>query len=120
MAQSTDKNGEAAKADAAKTGSATTDPREQGAKPRAVTKAKPAAGGPVMYLGPNLPQGLLMHGQVYRNGLPAAATDLISRVTGAEALFVPTAGIPKAKLALADRTSALSRLYRAVAESQGG
>ena len=117
MAQPTDKNGEAAKADVAKTGSATTGPREQGAKPKAVTRAKPATGGTVMYLGPNLPEGLLMHGQVFKGGLSAAGRELQEKVPSAGALFVALADLPKAKLALADRTSAISHAYRAVVET---
>jgi hypothetical protein len=109
MAQSTDKS-ETAKAEAAKA-------ETKKAATTAKTTAKTTAAGTVVYLGPNLPQALLMHGQVFKGGLPKAGQDLLEKAPSAGALFVALADLPKAKKAAKDRTSDISRAYRAVAEA---
>ncbi|ADK84953.1 hypothetical protein Deba_1585 [Desulfarculus baarsii DSM 2075] len=96
-----------------------TDKSEAPATPAVAAPAaslKPAAApSAVIYLGPNQPGGGLLHGQVFRGGLPPAAAGVDP------ALIVALADLPRAKLELADPSSGLSKIYRAAVKAgQGG
>jgi len=108
---------------------ATTQPKDE-AKPAAESKApanqaegkKPAAppalkadlAGPTMYLGPNLPGGVLSHGAVFTGRLPAAVLDLAGESPELADLLVPVADLPAAKKQLATAGSKLSRAHLAL------
>lgn len=77
----------------------------------------PKGSWPRIYIGPTLPG--VVHGTVFTNGLPPALNEKIKAVPAVGELVVPVSGLRDANRELADRESALSRIYR-LAEEKGG
>lgn len=92
-------------------------PKDEAQAAPAAPAPKPAKGraqpSALIYLGPNIPGGVLSHGQVFRGGPPPAALDHPQAELIAP-LLRPLAGLPADKLALADPGSTLSRAYAAL------
>ncbi|MCB2186944.1 MAG: hypothetical protein KQJ78_11035 [Deltaproteobacteria bacterium] len=71
-----------------------------------------------MYLGPNLPAGLVSHGQIFRGGRPVQLVEAINARPVIATLLVPLSRVPAAKAELRDSGSTLAKAYRRVAENR--
>jgi len=66
-----------------------------------------------MYLGPNIPGGLLFTGTICRE-MPTHLDDLFKKIPEVKALFLECKAIPQAKKDLAVQGSEAHRLYHAI------
>lgn len=72
--------------------------------------------GPVVYIGPKI--GGLKKNTTYVKGIPKAADEIIKEKPAIKKLFVKVSEVADAKKQLSQENSALSIIYRKVAEEQ--
>ena len=117
MAATTQPNKEEGKTAAeAKTPAEKAQPKNEPAKPA----LEPDLAGPTIYLGPNLPGGVLSRGAVFTGRLPAAVLNLAGESPELADLLVPVAKLPAAKKELATPNSRLSRAHLALGKRYRG
>lgn len=68
----------------------------------------------LMYVGPNIPGGRLMSGQVFRGGYPPHCRDLLEKVPEIRKLFVSVDRLMEVQRKLKEPGSNEARLYAAV------
>lgn len=76
----------------------------------------------LIYIGPNIPGGVLHRYQVYRGGTPEHLKDVFEKCPAIRSLFVPVANFAAAEQALSQTGSAENTLFREVsaAFAKGG
>lgn len=71
-----------------------------------------AGKGPMIYIGPSLPNGLLLSNTVFSGELPANAKTALLQCPAVKFLIVPVADLTRSQAGLADRASLLSAKYQ--------
>jgi hypothetical protein len=77
-------------------------------EPRAREREKPLR---LVYVGPNVPGGILQRFQVFKGGLPPHCKDLFEKVPEIKELFVPVEGLETTRKKIDDPSTNEARLF---------
>ena len=67
----------------------------------------------VIYVGPNIPGGVLQRFQVFKGGLPPYCEDLIKKVPEIKGLFIPVEGLEATRRKIEEPGTNEARLFYA-------
>ena len=104
--------------DTSETSPGTPQPTEAGALPMAEEKSQPTQAGSaparLIYVGPNVPGGILQRYQVFKGGLPPYCEDLFKKVPEIKELFVPVEGLEAVRQKIEESGTNEARLFYVV------
>ena len=106
------KNGEAEKLEVAEETAPTIENTQESPK----TEKKTAKPERLVYVGPNIPGGILQRFQVYKGGIPPHCLELVEKIPEIRQLFVPVGELPAVRDKLEKSGTNEARLFHIVRE----
>ena len=77
-------------------------------------KSEPVKREQLIYIGPNVPGGMLQRYQVFRGGIPEHVKQIVEKCPAVKSLFVPVDGFAAAEQEISKAGSANNALFKEV------
>ena len=77
-------------------------------------KSEPVKREQLIYIGPNVPGGMLQRYQVFRGGIPEHVKQIVEKCPAVKSLFVPVDGFAAAEQEISKAGSANNALFKEI------